>query len=120
MSVQTIPFHGSPYPTIGVEVELQLLDAATGDLSNTCDQLLAEIPAGWGPTFKPELFQSNLEINTGICRTVAEAERDLREKLTLLHGMLVECMKAKQTTDLAHVENLRSMLAEFRTAYFAK
>jgi carboxylate-amine ligase len=85
MSVATIPFRGSPYPTIGVEVELQLLDAATGDLSNTCDRLLAEIPDGWGPTFKPELFQSNLEINTGICRTVAEAEQDLSEKLTLLH-----------------------------------
>jgi len=85
MSVDTIPFHGSPYPTIGVEVELQLLDAATADLSNTCDRLLAEIPPGWGPTFKPELFQSNLEINTGICRTVADAEQDLSEKLALLH-----------------------------------
>lgn len=85
MPVASIPFHGSPYPTIGVEVELQLLDTTTGDLSNACDRLLAEIPPGWGPTFKPELFQSNLEINTGICRTVADAEQDLSEKLTLLH-----------------------------------
>ena len=40
-------------------------------------------------------------------------------KLTLLHRMLVGCMKAKQTTDLEHIEQLRSVLAEFKTAYFA-
>ena len=40
-------------------------------------------------------------------------------KLTLLHKMLVGCMKAKQTKDLEHVEELRSLLAEFKTAYFA-
>ncbi|MCD6395635.1 MAG: superoxide dismutase [Planctomycetes bacterium] len=40
-------------------------------------------------------------------------------KLTLLHEMLVNCMKAKQTTDLAHVEKLRGLLAEFKTAYFS-
>ncbi|MGD2064532.1 MAG: glutamate--cysteine ligase [Nitrospirota bacterium] len=84
MAAETIHFQGSPYPTIGVEVELQLIDATTGDLSNSCDRLLAEIPPGWGPTFKPELFQSNLEINTGICETVADAEQDLAEKLALL------------------------------------
>ena len=40
------------------------------------------------------------------------------KKLTLLHGMLIYSMKAKQTTDLDHVEKLRSLLADFRTAYF--
>ena len=39
-------------------------------------------------------------------------------KLTLLHEMLVYSMKAKQTTDLSNVEKLRTLLAEFRTAYF--
>jgi nickel superoxide dismutase len=41
------------------------------------------------------------------------------KKLTLLHEMLVYSMKAKQTTDLANVEKLRSSLSEFRNAYFA-
>ena len=40
------------------------------------------------------------------------------KKLTLLHQMLVYTMKAKQSTDLANVEELRSLLAEFRTVYF--
>jgi len=39
------------------------------------------------------------------------------QKLTLLHEMMVYAMKAKQTTDLAHVEKLRSLVAQFREAY---
>ena len=41
-------------------------------------------------------------------------------KLTLLHKMLVYSMKAKQTTDLANVEKLRSLLTEFHLVYFGK
>ncbi len=40
------------------------------------------------------------------------------EKLELLHQMLFYAMKAKQTTDLQHVEKLRSLLESFRKAYF--
>ena len=41
------------------------------------------------------------------------------DQLTLLHQMLVYAMKAKQTTDLAHIEKLRSLVAEFKTIYFS-
>ena len=41
------------------------------------------------------------------------------EKLRLCHEMLVASMKAKQTTDLQHVEKLRSLVGEFRTLYQA-
>jgi len=37
--------------------------------------------------------------------------------LTLLHRMMVEAMKAKQTTDLQHVQNLRGLLSAFEKAY---
>ena len=40
------------------------------------------------------------------------------EQITLLHQMLVYAMKTKQTTDLAHVEQLKSLLTQFNTAYF--
>ena len=49
-----------------------------------------------------------------------EAHSAYLEKLTLLHKMLFYAMKTKQTTDLGNVEKLRSLLAEFRTAYFGK
>jgi nickel superoxide dismutase len=42
------------------------------------------------------------------------------QQLTLLHEMLVYSMKAKQTTDLANVEKLRSLLADFRNAYLGE
>lgn len=41
-------------------------------------------------------------------------------KLVLLHKMLTSSMKAKQTTELSHVEKLRALLAEFQDAYLGK
>ncbi len=40
-------------------------------------------------------------------------------KLALLHKMLVYSMKAKQTTDLTNVEELRTALDQFHKAYTA-
>ncbi len=42
------------------------------------------------------------------------------QKLTLLHQMLVSAMKCKQTTDLGHVQKLRSLLKEFEALYFGQ
>ncbi len=50
--------------------------------------------------------------------TKSEAYKEYIRKLTLLHEMLVYSMKAKQTTDLSNVEKLKTLLAEFRAAYF--
>lgn len=46
-----------------------------------------------------------------------EAHGQYVRKLTLLHQMMIASMKCKQTTDLENVTNLRSLLADFRTAY---
>jgi nickel superoxide dismutase len=40
------------------------------------------------------------------------------KKLTLLHQMMFYAMKSKQTTDLANVEKLKSLLDSFEDAYF--
>lgn len=50
--------------------------------------------------------------------TDQKAYQEYTYKLSLLHQMLVYAMRAKQTTDLANVEKLRSLLKEFREAYF--
>ncbi|MBN1806776.1 MAG: hypothetical protein JW837_16125 [Sedimentisphaerales bacterium] len=53
-------------------------------------------------------------------------ENDIQEykkyvrKLTLLHEMLVTAMKAKQTTDTANVDKLRTLLNRFHEAYTGK
>jgi nickel superoxide dismutase len=48
----------------------------------------------------------------------AEYKKYLKE-LTLLHEMLICAMKAKQTTDLANVEKLRSLVSTFKASYFS-
>lgn len=46
------------------------------------------------------------------------ALRVYTKQITLLHHMLISAMKAKQTTDHAHIEDLRNLLEEFRVLYF--
>ncbi len=53
-----------------------------------------------------------------VVKTEGKAYEEYVKKLTLLHQMLFYSMKAKQTTDLSNVEKLRSLLGEFRAAYF--
>lgn len=48
----------------------------------------------------------------------SKAYEEYIRKLTLLHQMLVYTMKARQATDLSNVEKLKTLLAEFKTAYF--
>ena len=50
----------------------------------------------------------------------AEAYKEYLHKLTLIHEIVVFSMKVKQTTDLANVEKLRKLVADFNTAYFKK
>jgi len=42
------------------------------------------------------------------------------KKISLLHAMLFEAMRCKQTTDLQHVELLRKYMGEFHEAYFGE
>ncbi|KAA3606327.1 MAG: superoxide dismutase [Calditrichaeota bacterium] len=47
-----------------------------------------------------------------------EAHAKYLEKITMLHEMIVYSMKAKQTTDLANVKKLNSLIDSFEKAYF--
>jgi carboxylate-amine ligase len=80
-----IQFTHNERPTIGIEVELHLVDAETGALVSAATEILAEMGAGHPgaehPRAKHELFQSTVEIITGVCDTPAEAHRDLRATL---------------------------------------
>lgn len=49
-----------------------------------------------------------------------QARAKYLEQITSLHEMLVYAMKAKQTTELANVEKLRSLLESFRASYLPK
>ncbi len=85
-----IDFNHNGRPTIGVELELHLVDRQTGDLVSASNEILAELgaghPGGEHPKAKHELFQSTVEIITGICETPAEAKADLQATLDELRG----------------------------------
>lgn len=87
----TISFSYNERPTVGVELELHLVDAETGDLVSASNELLAEMGAGHPdnehPKAKHELFQSTVEIITGVCDTAAHARADLQETLDELQAV---------------------------------
>jgi len=41
-------------------------------------------------------------------------------EITLLHRMMVQAMKVKQSVDPAAVEKLQALAAEFEASYFAR
>ncbi len=83
-----IQFTPNTSPSIGVEIELQLVDAATFELRSAIEDVLARLPEDAHGSIKPELMQSYLEINSGVCRTVADAREDLSEKIRTVQSAI--------------------------------
>jgi carboxylate-amine ligase len=79
-----IAFRPSAGPTLGVELELQLLDAGTLGFRSAAPDLLRALPASFGERIKQEFLQCMVEVTTGVCRNVREAEEDLRGALAHL------------------------------------
>jgi carboxylate-amine ligase len=74
-------FRGNARPSLGVELELQLVDSRSMALTGAIDEVLAGVPAEYRGSIKPEFYGCCVEINTGVCRDVDEIERDLGAKL---------------------------------------
>ena len=82
-----IDFTTNPTTTLGVELELALVDRDTGELVNAATDLLDELGAphdGEHPRAKHELFECTVEIITDVCRTVPQARADLAATLAEL------------------------------------
>jgi glutamate---cysteine ligase / carboxylate-amine ligase len=77
----TIDWTPSAGPTLGVEWEVQLIDAETRMLRQDAGVVLAGLrglqESGEHPKMKHELMESTVEVTTGICGTVAETKADL-------------------------------------------
>lgn len=76
--MKKLVFKKSPAPTIGVELEIQILDPETLELSSLAPEILGMVRPSLKERIKPEFIQSMVEINTDICSTVAEVEKDLK------------------------------------------
>jgi carboxylate-amine ligase len=91
---RNLAFKGSPEPTIGVEVEVWLVDPQTYQLTPRATDVLDR--ASDPMRFKPELFQAIVELNTDICKTAADVRRDLhgrfKELLGICRDLGIGCM----------------------------
>ncbi len=79
-----LEFSSSNGPSLGVELELALVDVQSGALCSRCPDLIAGLPILKCGTVKPELMECYVETNTDVCKTVREASDQLR---TNLHQM---------------------------------
>jgi carboxylate-amine ligase len=82
-----LSFRENPNPTIGVEVEMQLINPFTLQLTSGIEELQRRTPGELDQSVKPELMQSYVEVNTGICVDTDDVRRDLGEKMQALCHM---------------------------------
>ncbi|WP_323765540.1 carboxylate-amine ligase [Marinovum sp.] len=68
----------TPEFTIGIEEEYLLVDRDSLALVEVPDALMADCKAALADQVSPEYLQCQIEIGTGVCKTVAEARDDLR------------------------------------------
>lgn len=96
-----VPFATSKRGTIGIEWELALVDADSGDLRQCAATILDELcPPGQAehPMIKQELLLNTVEIVTGVNETVGGAARDIERAIgelrTVTDPLRVELMCA--------------------------
>jgi carboxylate-amine ligase len=75
MPDEELEFVGSKEPTLGVEIEFQLLDPDSLDLADGILPLLRSYPEE--PCIKPEFTQSTVEINSHVCADIEALRSDL-------------------------------------------
>ena len=76
-----VDFLASAGPSLGIEVELALVDMESGALVCVAPEVLGRVGAGYldseHPKIKKELYQCTVEVITGVCTSVAQARADL-------------------------------------------
>ena len=85
-----LAFAPSGRSSVGIEWELQLLDADSGDLRQAAETVLAGLAGPGGaphPNVHPELLVNTVEVVSGVCRTVGEAAADLQRAVDDLRAV---------------------------------
>lgn len=68
----------APSLTIGIEEEFQLIDPVTRDLKSHILQMLDSDKTIIAERVKPEIHQSVAEVGTGICKSIQDAEGEVK------------------------------------------
>ncbi|MCK9922235.1 glutamate--cysteine ligase [Frankia sp. AgPm24] len=86
-----IPFSSSTSSSLGIEWELQLVDYQSrqlrGDAAVILDELRAKVGEREAAKAKHELFDSTIEVITGVCGSVGEATTDLAGTISVLRDL---------------------------------
>jgi carboxylate-amine ligase len=83
-----IDFKTNGFLTLGAEIELQIIDKNSYDLSSKAEELLSKTKNLI--KVKPEFYLSTVEINTDKCNTVQEIEQDLIDSLDAIEPISKE------------------------------
>jgi len=80
-----------PSLTLGIEEEYQIIDPATRGLTSYITHFLdMDRHTVTSREIKPELHQSQVELGTGICHSVAEAYEDLRNQRRYIYELAAQ------------------------------
>ncbi len=83
--IEKIPFNSSGFLTLGVEVELQIIDLKNLELTPCAQQTITAFADP--DKLTQEIFQSMVEVRTAKCSTVSEVEKDLTHSLDRLQAV---------------------------------
>src|SRR5262245_21709185 len=75
--VHESPFHGSPHPSLGVELELQIVDRESGELVPGAEHILDVCKEEKVTGVGAEFLLSMIEAKTGICQNTSDVEASL-------------------------------------------
>lgn len=80
-----INFNAASHNTIGIELEVQTISKRTGELVPGAGMILSQLSGE--VLFKPELFNSTIEINTPVCETLGQVEENLSKNLKIIQNI---------------------------------
>ncbi len=89
--MKKISFEQSAPYSLGVELEFQVLDAETLNMTARADEMLAMFPKPEQDHVAGEFLQSIFEVQTGICATMDDVEHDLRHMIEVAEDVADQC-----------------------------
>ncbi|MEM9587284.1 MAG: YbdK family carboxylate-amine ligase [Planctomycetota bacterium] len=121
-----LAFHHNSRHTIGVELELGVVDAEHGNLTSGSNEILDRLTPDLVPHVKHELVQSCVEVISGVCEDVSQVRHDLEGKLAQVQSAAhasgsklwwgathpFSVWEDQQITDDDRYQNLVTMLQE--------
>ena len=119
----------APSFTLGIEEEYLLVHADTLDLAEAPQELMDDCTSELGDQVSPEFLRCQVEVGTGVCKTIPQAREDLKRlrasvaKIAAKYGMApisVSCHPTADWRDQHHTDKERYNTIEHDLAGVAR